>query len=89
MKRGIKLIKVNNKLNKKIKYYLYNYNDIDRMINEIETDIIDSSNVTVDTWLRGKHCFTNTVENQAITLATCKQLQELKEWKAKLKQILN
>lgn len=59
----------------KIKYHLYIYNKIDKMIKEIETDIIESSSVTVNTWLRGKHCFTNTMENQAISIASCKQLK--------------
>lgn len=57
-----KLIDIDINASKKIKYYLYIYNDIDKQIREIELDIIDSSSVTVDTWLRGKHCFTNTIE---------------------------
>lgn len=80
---------VDDVVSKKIKYYLYIYNDIDKMIKEIETDIIDSSNVTFNTWLKGKHCFTNTIENQAIALASSKQLRDLKFWKMKLKETLN
>lgn len=80
--------KVDNVVNRKIKYYLYIYRDIDKMIKEIETDIIDSSNVTLSNWLKGKHCFTNTIENQAIALASSKQLKELKMWKEKLNKIL-
>lgn len=79
---------VDDVVSRKIKYYLYIYNNIDKMIKEIEIDIIDSSNVTFNTWLKGKHCFTNTIENQAIALASSKQLRELKFWKVKLTETL-
>ncbi len=82
------MIDVDINVSKKIKYYLYIYNDIDKYIKQIESDIIDSSSISVNTWLRGKHCFTNTIENQAIALTSCKQIRELKQWKEKLSKIL-
>lgn len=83
------MINIDIELAKKIKYYLYIYNDIEKQIREIELDIIDSSSVTVNTWLRGKHCYTNTIENQAIALASNRQLKELKKWKENLSKMLD
>ena len=83
------MIDIDVNVSKKIKYYLYIYNDMEKMIRQMEIDIIDSSSGSVNTWLRGKHCFTNTIENQAITLASSRKLKELKEWKNNLGKILN
>ena len=37
---------------KKISFYLYNYNNIDDLIREIRTNIIDAIDVTYRAWLK-------------------------------------
>ena len=62
-------------------YYLYNYKFIDKMIEELKEDLISTNTVSLKTWLRGKQCFTNIIENQAIAIAENKQIKELQYWK--------
>ena len=75
--------------NKTIKYFLYNYDDIENIIKDKEQDIIDSINIGFNNWLKSKHCYTNTLENQAILLAESKELNDLKKIKNNLNNILN
>lgn len=82
------MIKVNDNIKRKIRYFLYIYKDIDKKIKEKELDIIDSASVTFNTWIKGKNNFTNTVENQAIVLATSKELNDLKRYKKVLSEVL-
>jgi len=64
---------------KRIEYYLYNYNNINKMIETIEQDIIDNADTSVTAWLKSKNIDTNTVENQAIRIADNKQINTLKK----------
>ena len=66
---------------KKIKYLLYNLSDLDKEIKSLESDIMSMDNVGYNAWLRSKHCFVGTVENQAIVLAESKQLNKLRNLK--------
>lgn len=63
---------------KKTEYYLYNYRDIDKKIDEIREDIIDSVNISNYAHLSGK----NTLEEQAIKLADNRKIYSLKKAKA-------
>ena len=63
---------------KKTEYYLYNYRDIDKRIDEIREDIIDSVNISSYTYLSGK----NTLEEQAIKLADNRKIYSLRKAKA-------
>ena len=38
---------------KKIEYYLYNYNNIDELIDEIKDGLINSVNVSGSVWRKG------------------------------------
>lgn len=54
---------------KKTEYYLYNYKNIDKIIDEIRENIIDSINVSTYSHLIGK----NSLEEQAIKLVDNKK----------------
>lgn len=73
---------------KKIEYYLYNYKNIDDLISETELNIIDNANSSGTTWLKGINYFNNTIENQAIKLATNKKIYNLKRWKSFLTEAI-
>lgn len=62
---------------KKTEYYLYNYKNIDKIIDEIRENIIDSINVSTYSHLIGK----NSLEEQAIKLADNKKIYNLKKIK--------
>jgi len=62
---------------KKTEYYLYNYKDIEKIINEISESIIDSINISTHSHLIGK----NSLEEQAIKLADNKKIYSLKKAK--------
>ncbi len=62
---------------KKTEYYLYNYKNIDKLIDEIRENIIDSVSISCSSHLRG----VNTVEEQAIKLAENKKIYYLKKAK--------
>mgnify|MGYP006924288710 CR=1 FL=1 len=69
---------------KKTEYYLYNYRDIDKRIDEIREDIIDSVNISSYTYLSGK----NTLEEQAIKLADNRKIYSLRKAKAIIEHYL-
>ena len=62
---------------KKVEYHLYNYKDIDKKIEEIRENTIDSVSISTHSHLIGK----NSLEDQAIKLAENKKVYELKKAK--------
>lgn len=73
---------------KRTEYYLYNYKNIDCIIQDIQDDIIDSVNVSGTAWIKGKNLGSNTVENQAIKLADNKRIYNLKKAKVVIKHYM-
>lgn len=69
---------------KKTEYYLYNYKDINKRIDEIREDIIDSVNISSNAYLSGK----NTLEEQAIKLAENRKIYSLKKAKVIIEHYL-
>lgn len=69
---------------KKTEYYLYNYKDIDKRIDEIRENIIDSVNISSYAHLSGK----NTLEEQAIKLADNRKIYSLKKAKVIIEHYL-
>ena len=67
---------------KKVEYYLYNYKDIDNIIENIRESVIGTVNISGKAWLQGKTIDSNTVENQAIRLADNKKIYTLRKVKA-------
>ena len=64
---------------KKIEYYLYNYNNIDELINEIKEGLISNINVSGNAWRKGITICNNTLENQVIKIVENKKIIEFKK----------
>lgn len=65
---------------KKIEYYLYNYSNIDKLIDEIKDGLINSVNVSGSAWRKGITVCNNTLEN--------KKILEFKRWQVLIKKVL-
>lgn len=66
---------------KKIEYYLYNYNNIDELIDEIKDGLINSVNVSGSAWRKGITVCNNTLKNQVIKIIENKKILEFKKQK--------
>ena len=73
---------------KKIEYYLYNYNNIDELIDEIKDGLINSVNVSGSAWRKGITVCNNTLENQVIKIIENKKILEFKRWQVLIKKVL-
>lgn len=73
---------------KKIEYYLYNYNNIDELIDEIKDGLINSVNVSGTAWRKGITVCNNTLENQVIKIIENKKILEFKRWQVLIKKVL-
>lgn len=73
---------------KKIEYYLYNYNNIDELIEEIKNGLINSVNVSGSAWRKGITVCNNTLENQVIKIIENKKILEFKRWQVLIKKVL-
>ncbi len=73
---------------KKIEYYLYNYNNIDELIDEIKDELINSVNVSGSAWRKGITVCNNTLENQVIKIIENKKILEFKRWQVLIKKVL-
>lgn len=68
----------------KIRFMLYNYENIEKFIEERRRDLIDRINPTKGEWLRAKKTKGNTLEDISIDIAEDKYIIKMKEWKDKL-----
>lgn len=73
---------------RKIAFYLYNYNNIDNLINERKENIVDSINVSNRAWLNSKNSEGYTLEDQVIKLNEDAQIIEYKRWQVFIKRML-
>lgn len=73
---------------KKIEYYLYNYINIDKLIDEIKDGLINSVNVSGSAWRKGITVCNNTLENQVINIIENKKILEFKRWQVLIKKVL-
>ena len=73
---------------KKIEYYLYNYSNIDKLIDEIKDGLINSVNVSGSAWRKGITVCNNTLENQVIKIIENKRILEFKRWQVLIKKVL-
>ena len=73
---------------KKIEYYLYNYNNINKLIDEIKEGLISSVNVSGSAWRKGITVCNNTLENQVIKIIENRKIIELKRWQVLIKKVL-
>lgn len=74
---------------KKIEYYLYNYINIDKLIDEIKDGLINSVNVSGSAWRKGITVCNNTLENQVIKIIENKKILEFKRWQVLIKKVLS
>ena len=72
----------------KLIFYLYNYNNIDKLIKQRENEIIDSINVSHNAWIKSISGTGNTLEDTAIKLINDYKIIEYKRWQVFLKGIL-
>lgn len=68
----------------KLKFYLYNLDSLENQIKNMESDIIDTGQIGLKAWLKSRHHYIGTIENQAIILAESKELNRLKKLKKDL-----
>ena len=73
---------------KKIEYYLYNYSNIDKLIDEIKDGLINSVNVSGSAWRKGITVCNNTLENQVLKIIENKKILEFKRWQVLIKKVL-
>ena len=73
---------------KKIEYYLYNYSNIDKLIDDIKDGLINSVNVSGSAWRKGITVCNNTLENQVIKIIENKKILEFKRWQVLIKKVL-
>ena len=73
---------------KKIEYYLYNYSNVDKLIDEIKDGLINSVNVSGSAWRKGITVCNNTLENQVIKIIENKKILEFKRWQVLIKKVL-
>lgn len=73
---------------KKIKFYLYNYYEIDNLINKRREEIIDAIKISNNAWLKSKNTEGFTLEDQVIKLDDDFKIIEYKRWQVFLKEIL-
>lgn len=79
---------MNDLTSRKIAYYLYNYNNTEKLIEEIRKGIISTINVSANSWRRGITICNNTLENQVIKLVDNKKILDLKRWQVLNKKVL-
>lgn len=72
----------------KILFYLYNYENIDDLIEQRKNEIIDTVNVSSIAWIKSKQGNGNTLEDQVIKLIEDPLILEYKRWQVFLKRML-
>lgn len=73
---------------KKIKFYLYNYYEIDNLINKRRKEIIEQLKLVIMLGLKSKTSEGLTLEDQVIKLDDDFKIIEYKRWQVFLKEIL-
>ena len=72
----------------KILFYLYNYENIDDLIEQRKNEIIDTVNVSSVAWIKSKQGNGNTLEDQVIKLIEDPLIREYKRWQVFVKRML-
>lgn len=73
----------------KILFYLYNYENIDDLIEQRKNEIIDTVNVSSIAWIKSKQGNGNTLEDQVIKLIEDPLILEYKRWQSLIKKELD
>lgn len=80
MKNNYEIVYYPLEVEKEISFMLYNYENIEDLINSRKEELIDKMNVTSSAWLRSKNIGSNTLEDIVIKLQNDKKLKRLKKW---------
>ena len=72
----------------KILFYLYNYENIDDLIEQRKNEILDTVNVSSVAWIKSKQGNGNTLEDQVIKLIEDPLILEYKRWQVFVKRML-
>lgn len=81
---------MSNKIKRKnIRYYLYNYSDLSKMIKERELDYISYLPISYNRFARGFSSYNiPTIENQALMIMQDKKLEEMKLYKKEFDRLV-
>jgi len=71
-----------------MKKYLKKYRYLQAEINDLEEEILNNSKFDINSGTRSKNKICSTVENQAIALASSKELEIIKAWKNSIDDLL-
>lgn len=77
--------KIPKEARKEITFLLYNYKDIDKIIEQDRNNFINCINVSASAWKKGIKSYNNTLENQVIKIINNKSIKRLIRWKEILK----
>lgn len=72
----------------KILFYLYNYNNIDNLIEKRKIDIIEKTNISSIAWIKSKKGNGNTLEDQVIKIIEDPLILEYKRWQVFIRGML-
>lgn len=72
----------------KILFYLYNYEDIDNLIEKRKINIIEKTNISSIAWMKAKQGNGNTLEDQVIKIIEDPLILEYKRWQVFIKGML-
>ena len=73
----------------KIQKYLYNYQNTDKIISDIKSDIMDCSNLGYNNWIKSKTNNGITLEDKVVEAHTNKAILKIQKWKKLITDVLN
>jgi len=74
-------IAIPKEIEKEITFMLYNYQNIDELIDSRKNELIDNINVTNKAWLKSINKPAGTLEDVVMSFETDKKILKLKKWK--------
>lgn len=80
----------NKKGEKELVFMLYNYPNIDKLIENRKLEIIDKVNTSYNEWSKAKHSlYTNTLEDIVERIDSDKAINRLNKWKSVINKFLS
>lgn len=83
------LLSPRNKAIKEIKFMLYNYNKIDKLIDMRKQELIDNMNLSVVAWLRGIKQDSNTLEDVIASFDDDWKIKRYRHWQEFLRNLFS
>ena len=72
----------------RIQKYLYNYNNIDKIINNIKLDTTDYTHYSYNNWIKSKYNLGITLEDDIIDIQNNRIILRLQKWKSVISDTL-